>query len=233
MKKTAIIIGILFLIQFVLGVLLNQFLIGPITFDPDYLVIASANTSQLIIGTFISILSGALTVWIAVKLFPFFKPFSHTLALLYVGFSVVSFTVTLIDIVGVLSLLSVSIEYTNPEMQNGDFLKTIGTIFYAIRVWTHYLVLLIAALNLTVFYSALFISKLLPRFISTWGLLAVSLMLAALILNIFDVITFETEMMLFLPLAINQLVLIAWLLIKGFSESNNFNTSHTTKLDIQ
>ncbi len=217
MKKTAIIIGILFLIQFIIGVLLNQFLIGPITFSSDYLTNVSTHSTQLTIGGGISILSGIISVLIAVKLLPLFKPYNSTLAFLYFGFSIVNFTIILIDLIGIFSLLSVSQEYVQSNaIDTSNNLKNLGTVFYAIRGWTHYLVLLISGATLFALYSAFFHSKLLPRFISIWGLVSVLLMIVALILSIFSMITFDTEMMLFIPLALNQLFLIFWLFIKGF-----------------
>ena len=73
------------------------------------------------------------------------------------------------------------------------------------------------------FYSVLYRSKLIPRFISAWGFIAAALLLIGSVLIMLD--TFagisETglELIFALPIAVNEMVLAVWLIMKGFNPS--------------
>ena len=60
-------------------------------------------------------------------------------------------------------------------------------------------------------------SKLVPRFISIWGLIASTLLL---VINILEALGYSHDvfMLLFLQIVLNEFVLAIWLMIKGFNE---------------
>ena len=72
----------------------------------------------------------------------------------------------------------------------------------------------------SMFYLVLFRAKLVPRWLSTWGLLAVIPDLVLLFLGLFstaDVSTGSTlGTVLEIPLALQEMVLAVWLITKGF-----------------
>lgn len=69
--------------------------------------------------------------------------------------------------------------------------------------------------------SLLFRSRLVPRWISVWALIAVVPYAIGAVLVLFDVNTQTQAAALFVPLAINEMVLAVWLLTKGFSAAPN------------
>ncbi len=214
-KKTARILGVLLLIQFIIGISINQFLLGPIIFASDFLTNVSANATQVILSVLLGLMGSAVSVGIAVMLLPVFKQYHKEIAIWYLAFSIIGFTISVIDNIGVLSVLSLSQEYV--KATDTDYFQTLGTILYAIRWWTHYLDMLIACFALPVFYYVFYTSKLIPRFISVWGLAGIALMLTGILLTIFDQGTHDTEMILLLPLGLNRLFLAIWLMVKGFN----------------
>jgi hypothetical protein len=68
------------------------------------------------------------------------------------------------------------------------------------------------------FYLILYRSRLLPRFISLWGLVALALLLAA---NIFEHAGHPLSfgMLFFLPIVLNEVFLAGWLILKGLKPS--------------
>ena len=76
-------------------------------------------------------------------------------------------------------------------------------------------------LGALMFYYLLYQSKLVPRFLSVWGLVGVTLSLAAGLLAMFGlVILLSTiSILLVLPIALNEIVLAVWLIVKGFNSS--------------
>ena len=65
------------------------------------------------------------------------------------------------------------------------------------------------------FYYLLYRSKLVPRFISVWGFIAVVLVLAWNLVEIFG-ISVSFGMILALPMILNEIFLGIWLIVKGF-----------------
>jgi len=82
--------------------------------------------------------------------------------------------------------------------------------------------ILVSCLPLFIFYLLLYQLKLVPRFISIWGIAAVPLLLIAVLLAIFDE---DTYMGLMAPGGLNQIFLGGWLIIKGFNSSAIASTS--------
>jgi hypothetical protein len=62
-------------------------------------------------------------------------------------------------------------------------------------------------------------SKLVPRFISVWGLIASILLLASTMLNMMILSTPIPMFISHLPVILNELFLAIWLIVKGFNTS--------------
>ena len=71
-RKTAIIVGVLFIIGTVAGVLSALFT-GPILDDPDYLTKVTSNQNQIIMGALLVLIMGFALAMIPVMMFPIFR----------------------------------------------------------------------------------------------------------------------------------------------------------------
>ena len=94
-KKTAQVVGVLFIISTVAGVLNLGFLV-PILNDPDYLVRFSADETQAIVGVFLDLICAGAFVGLAVVIYPILKALNERIALGYVvarSFEAVPFVV--------------------------------------------------------------------------------------------------------------------------------------------
>ena len=80
---------------------------------------------------------------------------------------------------------------------------------------------IIFCLGALMFYAVLYRSRLVPRWITVWGLAALIPYLAAEFLTLFDILdaTSSAATPLFLLLAVQEMVLAVWLIVKGFSPS--------------
>jgi hypothetical protein len=80
--------------------------------------------------------------------------------------------------------------------------------------------MIVLSLTALILNYMLYQSRLVPRFISVWGLIGALLMLAAGLLGMFGLSRFSTiTILLTLPLALNEMVLAVWLIVKGFNSS--------------
>jgi len=211
-QKMARIVGILFLLIFAFGVSMYQFLQSPL-FADDFLRATAINETNIIISTMLGIVSGLISITIAVLLWSIFKQYSHNLAFVYLTFCIVSCVMLLIDNISVLSLLDVSKVYVKNGNNASSSLELIGTLLYERHAWTHYLSLIVSCFPVFVLYYTLYASKLIPRAISIFGMLAAVLMFIELGGSILG---HGISMNLMLPMALVQLIFPIWLLIKGF-----------------
>jgi hypothetical protein len=84
-RRTAILIGVLYILGTVAGILSVLFT-NTITNDPDFMLAVSANQSQVIVGTLFILTMGISLALIPALLYPIAKVFNEVLAVGYVVF---------------------------------------------------------------------------------------------------------------------------------------------------
>jgi hypothetical protein len=90
----------------------------------------------------------------------------------------------------------------------------------AVRNWGYGMVApIVFSLGSLMFYYLLYKSKLIPRWLSGWGLIGAVLFLASAFLPQLSYVSPSTLVYLHLPGAVNQMVLAVWLIVKGFNTS--------------
>ena len=229
-KRTSRIIGILFLVQMMAAIINFSIILDPILYGPeDILVEISSNSSNVIIAMFLGLLCGASVFAIATIVFPILKMYSERIALWYFGLRLGEFLSWLITGIFLLSLLSLSQEYTQAEMQNPLHLKAIGKTLLSSHGATMNLSLIVYCLASIMFYYLLFRTKLVPRFISVWGLIAVPLLFTEITFNIFGASL--GGMLLMMPIGLNEILLGTWLIVRGFNLSSIPPNTDKTQLD--
>ena len=70
------------------------------------------------------------------------------------------------------------------------------------------------------YYAVFYRSKLIPRWLSVWGLIAIVLLLSAVFITLFDGEPYSISgnlVFLALPIALQEIVLAVWLLVRGFN----------------
>jgi len=215
-KRTARIVGVLFLTAMVTS-LLGGIWLESILNAPDYLTTVSANETQVTIGVILELINCAAVVGIAVMLFPILKKHSEALALGYVGIRVVEAAILTVAVISPLSLITLSQEYLTAGASDASYFQTLGTLLMAARAHLAGLVLAVFfSLGALLLYYLLYRSKLVPRFISVWGFIAVALLLTWNLLEAFG-ISISAGMILALPIILNEIFLGIWLIVRGFN----------------
>jgi hypothetical protein len=220
-RKTAISVGVLFILATVINVLGNAIFLKPILDATDYLIKISANENQVIIGGLLVLLSAFASAGIAIGLYPVLKKHHEALALGSVGLRVMEGMLYIVGVVGLLSILTLSQEYVKAGASNASLFQASGTSLLAVRDWAGKLSIIAFTLGALMYYYVFYQSKLVPRFISGWGFLGAALSLAAALLTISgQIIPFSTVFILLqLPIAVQEMVLAVWLIVKGFNPS--------------
>ena len=133
-RKTAIIVGVLFLTSFV-SLFIGDATIESILDEPDQLINVSENRTQLIIEMLIAFFLASTIVGIAVMMFPILKKHNEPIALGYVGFRIAEFVIIIVYLIIPLLLITLSQEYVKAGDPDASYFQTSGTLFQAVRYW--------------------------------------------------------------------------------------------------
>jgi hypothetical protein len=217
-RKNAITAGVLWIIGTVAGVLTLPFL--GIVDKPDYLTKIAANENQVIIGALLLLIMALACAGIAIWLYPVIKKQNQTLALGSVGFRIIENVLGIVSAICLLSLVILSQEYVKAEASNLSF-QTLGSLILGARDSISNIQLIPFCIGALMYYYIFYQSRLIPRWLSGWGLLAIVMNLASALLVLFNVIDhFSTvQIVLSVPILVQEMVIAVWLIVKGFSPS--------------
>jgi hypothetical protein len=214
-------VGVLFIIGTVAGSLSIVFT-GPILDEPDYLIKVSANENQIIIGTLFILIMGFALAMVPVMMFPILKKHNEALALGYVVFRGGLETVTYIaNVSSLLLLIPLSQEYVKAGAPDVSYFQNLGTLLLQADFQINPILKIVFSLGALMFYHLLYQSKLIPRWISGWGFIGATLHLVSGLLVMFSWLTEFPVLGIFwdLPIALQEMVLAVWLIVKGFNSS--------------
>ena len=213
-RNTARIVGALFIIGTVAGVLSVVFA-GSILSDPNYLIKVSAN-NQIIIGALFVLIMGLALAMVPVMMFPIFRKYNEALALGSVVFrGALEAVIYIAMVISWLLLLTVSQEYVKAGAPDASHFQTLGTLLLKSSDQINSVLEIVFSLGSLMIYYLFYQSKLIPRWLSAWGLIGSILYLAEGLFHIFSV----DFGILMAPLALLEMVLAVWLIVKGFTPS--------------
>ena len=133
----------------------------------------------------------------------------------------------MLDNAAIQSLLAAGKQYVKSGITNKSHVEALGAVAYYSRLWTHWMTLLIPCASLSVFFYLMFKYRLLPRWLTTWGLIGIALMSLSILLMIFDK---GSYLWLMAPFGIAMLLVSGWLIVKGFSSDSNHKQIVVQKL---
>jgi hypothetical protein len=223
-RKTAVIVGILFIIGTASGVL-SGVVTAPIMAGSTYPLNVSASETQWIIGTLFIMLMGLSLAMMPVMLYPIFKKHNEVLAcgaVLFRGaIEAISYAVMVISM---LLLLTVSEIYGKTGTADASNLQTLGSILTASKDWTEMWGAIIFSIGGLMIYALFYQTRLVPRWLSGWGLIGGVLYIVANLVSMFSPLHIAPSIdsgigLLMIPTAIQEMVFAVWLIVKGFNPS--------------
>ncbi len=219
-RKAAIIIGILF-ITATAATIINQIIIDPILDSASYLTNIFEHENQFIVAMIFELINVIACAGIAILIFPILKKFNAALAIGYVGFRVMEATIGSVALISRLSLLTLSQEYVKAGNSVVSSFHYLGSLLLGGYDWTFLIMLILFSVGALMLYYILYQSRLVPRVISVWGFIGAIMALVAFTLQMSGLIIGESMIsnLLALPIAVNEMVLAGWLIVKGFDPS--------------
>jgi hypothetical protein len=178
------------------------FLVSTLTFMTgsnlikNLLMDGTQNKSSLIPGVILEIACGLAVVGIGLLMFPILKPFNRRLALGYVVFRIIECSIIVIGGIYLLSMLKLMWKY---EM----------------------IIFVFTAVGGLLFSYLLYLSELVPRYLSGLGIIGYAMLFLGVVLDMFGIFNVNkgAGMLIYLPGGLFELFLPIWLFIKGFNSS--------------
>jgi hypothetical protein len=218
-RKSAVVVGALYIIA-LSAAMLRSVLLDSILDAPGYLVHLSSNEGDVLLGVILLFIMGVAIPSIGIVIYPILSKQNKTLALGYVVAGLIECILFLITVITVLTLLTLSKSYVNAGAPDHSYFQSSGILLIAVRDWAFNIIWPISiGLATLILYYLLYQSKLVPRWFSIWGLFGCVTASAGGLLSYFGVIgTLSiTYNVLLLQIAIQELVMAVWLIVKGFN----------------
>lgn len=216
-RRTAVIVGILFIVGTVSGIL-SGVVTGSILSAPDVLVQVSEKSSLLIVGVLLVLTMGFALAMVPVMLFPLFKKHNQALALGAVLFrGALEAVAYILIVISWLALLTLSREYVHSGTPEAISFQTLSIVLLDAGNWINQILGIVFSLGALMIYTVFYQSKLIPRWLSIWGLIGSGLYFAPHVLYLFGI----DLGFLVAPLALQEMVMAIWLIAKGFSPIEN------------
>lgn len=221
-RKIAIVAGALLIIATVASLVGNG-LTGSILSASDFLTRISANGNPIIASALLTFIAAAASAGIAISLYPVLRKHHEGLALGAVGFRLIEAVFYMVGAICMLSLLTLSQEYGTAGEQGVAYFQTLSHLLRTINDLAGFVFGVLAfCVGALMYYGIFFQTRLIPRWLSVWGLVAIVALLAAALLTVFDGEPYSVSgnlIVLALPIALQEMVLAIWLIVKGFNAS--------------
>ncbi len=216
-RKIAMITGVIFIIATVVVFVADAF--TPVLTGTDYLTRFSANTNQVAAGALAYLVSAFASGGIAIAMYPVLKGSNAGLALGSVVFRALEAAFYMVEVVCLLSLLTLGQQFTTAGAADRTSLQAIGNSLVSVREHAALVGVFAFCLGAFMYYYLFFQSRLIPRWLSGFGIVAIILMLAACVLSLFSGNRITSYIPLAFPIFLQEMVLAVWLIVKGFNQT--------------
>ena len=217
-RTAARVVGALFIIATVFFSL-AVYLLEPVLGAPDYLSEASLSETRVATGAFLELINHIAVVGIAVVIYPVLRPFSERLALGYIAARSIEAVLFAIGTMHLLALVSVSHEFVAGGAPPASHFQVLGGMLLAGHDWDNAALAFTAfSLGALILNYVLYQARLVPRWLSGWGLVGATLILAARMMVMSGLeLSSATVTMLDAPIFLQEMVFAVWLIVKGFN----------------
>jgi hypothetical protein len=232
-RKTAIVVGVLYIIGTVSGILSLSFS-QPTLSDPNYLGKIAANEAPIVIGILFWLTMCFALSMVPVMLYPILKNEHAVLAVGYVVFrGALETVVGIIMAISQLTLILVSQQYAAAGVSDASSFRALGAFVLKSYTAINPLLIITFSLDALMLYFMCYRSRLMPRWLSVWGFAAILLHFSTAFLILFHVVRPDDMSTLFtvnFPIFLQEMVMAVWLIARGFNSAEV--TARSTSMNI-
>ncbi|MBF9016341.1 MULTISPECIES: DUF4386 domain-containing protein [unclassified Oceanispirochaeta] len=217
-RKLSIAIGCLIITSLIAGILSSV----PALEKPDFLITLGSKNVQVLIAVFFQSIMAVSYTFIAALLYPIVKKYSENAAIGYFSFRIIGAGFLYIGIVTLLSLLFFSKSFISAGQTEAAFYHTTSELIRLVRDWLNHAGLILPwSIGGLILYHSLYKIKIIPEWLSIWGIISSFLTMIITFLFIMDLVKI-TSVMYFafnMPAAFFEITLAVFLLVKGFNSN--------------
>jgi hypothetical protein len=213
-RQAARLTGLLFIIATVAN--LVGAAVRPDLTGADYLGELSAQPDRVAAGALLVLIAAFACAGIAVAMYPVLRRTATGLALGSVVFRTLEAVMYGVAIVCLLSLSTLS-QASFSGAADLTALGAIGGLLLSLREHAALVGVFAFCLGAFLYYTAFFRSRLVPRWLSGWGIAAIGMLAAASVLALFAGRPVTEYVPMALPIFLQEMVLAVWLIARGFS----------------
>lgn len=219
-RRHAITAGVLFIIATAF-LFVGEAFYKPALTAPDVLASAAASKSRIVFGILVEFTCVLAIPLIAVALYPVLKRVSVALAIGYVAFRLFEAMIFASSEIDRLLILALSEAYNAAPVAQTEALEMLlramsgGETLSGTTGPIYNLVFVIGMLMLN---WMLWQSRLVPRWISGWGMISALVLGGLVIVVLFTQVPDTVAIVLIVPLAVQEMVLALWFIFKGFDQ---------------
>ena len=226
-RKIAVLTGVTFIIATVAALVANA--LTPVLTGADYLTRFSVHTNQVAAGALLYLIGYFACAGIAVVMYPVLKQWNAGLALGSVVFRTIEAAFYLVGLVCLLSLPTLGQHFIAAGAGDRASLQAIGDSLVSVHDQAGLVAVFAFCLGASLYYTLFFQSRLVPRWLSGFGIVAIILMMAACVLALFSGNRITSYIPLAFPVFLQEMVLAVWLIAKGFNPSVSASKSGKTE----
>src|SRR5512143_3937195 len=220
-RKTAAVVGVLFILGTVPALLSLPLALNTVS-APDHLTAISTNEGQMIIYTAIKFIMGVACAGIGLALYPVLKKYNEGLAFGAAGFRVIEGAIDVVGAVLYVLLLALSQEFVKAGEPESSYFQTADVLINTGIGWLRDVAMLLTfSLGALMYYVVFYQYRLVPRWLTVWGLVGITGTTISALLVMFHLIPPAGTIQVVFNLVIlpQELVLAVWLIAKGFNPS--------------
>jgi len=211
-KKLARTVGVLYIVGTAAGIL-SAVCAGPVLNQGGLNELLDTERS-LVVGSLLVLLMGFSLAMIPVVLFPLLRKVSEILALGAVLFRGTLEAVAYVAVAFTwLGLVTIGRASAGAGVEQSASLESMRAVLLGAEEWTTLVLAIVFCLGALMIYGVFFASRLVPRWLSAWGLVGAMLYLSVPFLGLVGLDGVGAFMV---PLAVQEMGLAGWLIVEGF-----------------
>jgi hypothetical protein len=212
--RAARLTGVLFIIATVadlLGAAVRPSLTGA-----GYLAGVAAEPERVAAGALLLLIAAFACAGIAIAMYPVLRRTDTGLALGSVVFRALEAVMYMVAVVCLLSLSTLGQASISAGADQAA-LGAVGGLLLSLRDHAALAGVFAFSLGAFLYYVVLFRARLIPRWLSGWGIAAIGLLVVMAVLALFAGRPVTSFPLLAIPLFLQEMVLAVWLIVRGFS----------------
>jgi hypothetical protein len=215
MRRASIAAGTLFIVATASVVAADA--VRPALTGTDYLGVVADHPTRLAVAALLYLAAAGTSVGIAVALYPVLRTVDAALALGSVVFRTIEAVFYTAAVVSLVSILPLARQLTAATADERGLRRVLADSLVSQRDNATLAALFAFSTGALLYYLPLYRARLVPRWLAGWGIVGVLLMLTACVLALFSAGTVTGHWPLVLPIAVQEIVLAIWLLVRGFT----------------